>query len=399
MTPYLRDPDFTLYVGDALDVLRELPAESVNCCATSPPYWRQRDYGTGEWDGGNPDCEHKPPFGSSASRLEGGKSTQESAKLYREVCGKCGAHRVDKQLGLEPTPEEYVACMIEVFREVRRVLRSDGTCWITIGDSYNTTASGHLNPSSARHIGRFQKSLKNKDLVGIPWMVAFALRADGWYLRRDLIWSKGNCMPESVTDRPTTSHEYVFLLSKSPTYYYDEAAIREPARGAGTINGTGTIPGKTKYDILRGHEAPGRGLHERLDGREQPPTRNARSVWEINTTPSPVEGHIAPFPEEIPRRCILAGCPEGGTVIDPFIGSGTTALVARKLGRRSIGIELNPAYAALAAKRLSQLSLLCFDLGEAPPAPAQIQPPFPSASGPNRAPQGEHAYPTRGAYR
>ena len=276
-----------------LEVLSELPSESVNCVVTSPPYWALRDYGA------------------------------------------------EGQLGLEPTPEEYVARMVEVFREVRRVLRVDGTCWLNLGDSYShAKAAGNTKP---------------KDLLGIPWLVAFALQADGWYLRADVIWSKPNPMPESVTDRPTKAHEYVFLLSRSSRYFFDQEAVREPH----TFNRYG---GKTVREVQKEHKQPPDGTNAAsLGGRPRDcfpgSGRNIRSVWEIATQPYP-EAHFATFPEELVRRCLLAGCPQDGTVIDPFAGSGTTGLVARKHGRRSILIELNPSYCELAAKRLAQLSLL-----------------------------------------
>jgi DNA modification methylase len=402
---FLRDPDFELHVGDVREVLAELPDESVHCVVTSPPYWGLRDYG------------------------------------------------VDGQLGLEPTPELYVENMVAVFREVRRVLRRDGTCWLNIGDSYATNgtekSSGNAAETRERGMhGSFKvtpnslrlraldgvpncrpPSLKPKNLCGVPWRLAFALQADGWYLRSEIIWAKPNPMPESVTDRPTKSHEQVFLFAKAPRYYYDATAIFEPADwerwGDQTVvkpqPGTASwIKPKSKQELI---------------GRR---TRNARSVWEIATQPYP-EAHFATYPEELVRRCIFAGtsergcCPECGAsweretaterwrtrdvaghsteseylrsgksprgpsdevprkgnfavasqtlgwrrgcdhawsvteleeiapvpcvVLDPFMGSGTTALVARKHGRRSIGIELNEQYAELSAKRLSQQSL------------------------------------------
>lgn len=318
MTVFLDDGDVVLHVGDCLAVLRSLPDWSVDCCVTSPPYWGLRDYG------------------------------------------------VDGQRGLEATPDEYVAGMVEVFREVRRVLAPHGSLWLNLGDSYAAGGSGSPSGSSTLagngHRGGGPKLhagavvtravphyLKPKDLVGVPWRVAFALQADGWWLRSDIIWAKPNPMPESVTDRPTKAHEYVFLLTRAERYYYDADAIREPhvyggvrerARGRWAQDSAGR-PGPDGAQHLYGH----------------PAGRNARSVWTIATRPYP-RAHFAVFPPEIPTRCIQAGCPEGGTVIDPFAGSGTTLHTARRLGRRAIGIELNPAYARLAAERLQQLSLL-----------------------------------------
>jgi DNA modification methylase len=331
--PWLQDADVTLYHGDVLTVLRDLPAESVDTCVTSPPYWGLRDYGQ------------------------------------------------EGQLGLEPTPEEYVTRMVEVFREVRRVLAPHGTVWLNLGDSY---ANNHPNPNNddarweksglagigskkyrdtlkggtARTVPKATPGLKNKDLVGIPWRVAFALQADGWYLRSDIIWAKPNPMPESVTDRPTKAHEYVFLLSKQPRYFFDQEAVREPQE-ASSLKRLAT---GWNGDKVRGW--PRKGQHNNFDrymGKTAEeiaalPGRNIRSVWEIATQPY-AEAHFAVFPEELPRRCILAGCPEQGVVLDPFGGSGTTALVARKHNRRSILIELNESYCELAARRLQQQSL------------------------------------------
>jgi DNA modification methylase len=270
---------------------------------------------------------------------------------------------------LEATPEEYVANMVAVFREVRRVLSDHGTCWLNLGDSYTSNPGsgqerGNLGGLAGADSPRYQATmrsahsaaderkrtgLKPKDLVGIPWRVAFALQADGWYLRSDIIWSKPNPMPESVTDRPTKSHEYVFLLSKRPRYFFDQEAVREAY---------------TPDDRLkRVHDHKVSGSHENHDGmtngreRWANTGRNIRSVWEIATQPYP-EAHFATYPEKLVERCLLAGCPEGGTVLDPFMGSGTTALVARKHGRHAVGVELSQEYSELCARRLQQLSLL-----------------------------------------
>ena len=301
-------------------------------------------------------------------------------------------------LGNEPTVDLYVAHLVEVFREVRRVLRSDGTLWLNLGDSYATGGRGtYRNPGSdvepiehggkqayTREYARQQPNrmpipgLKPKDLVGIPWLVAFALRADGWWLRSEIIWAKPNPMPESVADRPTKAHETIFLLTKSAKYAYDADAIREPAEwarwGDQTVvkpqQGTaGWIGNKTKAELekrrttdkQRGHSRRHAGFNDRWDAMDKAEQgangRNARSVWTIATEPYP-EAHFATFPTELPRRCILAGCPEGGTVLDPFLGSGTTAQVAKSLGRKAIGIELNPEYLALAVRRNEQMALM-----------------------------------------
>lgn len=289
--------------GDCLEVLRTMPAQSVHCCITSPPYFGLRDYG------------------------------------------------VDGQIGLEQTPAEFVAKLVEVFREVRRALRDDGTLWLNLGDSYANDgkwggSSGGKHASALygnTGIGRakVQTGLKPKDLIGIPWRVAFALQDDGWYLRQDIIWHKPNPMPESVRDRCTKAHEYLFLLSKSERYYFDADAIKEPAVYGGTQPSAkrGEFNGKTS--AIAGREA----------FRAVVPTRNRRSVWTVAT--QPFRGaHFATFPPTLIEPCVLAGCPVGGVVLDPFGGAGTTGVVAKQQGRSAVLIELNPEYARMASKRI-----------------------------------------------
>lgn len=305
----------TLYLGDCIETMRRLPAGSVHTCVTSPPYFGLRDYG------------------------------------------------VDGQIGLEPTPDEYVAALVAVFREVRRVLRDDGTLWLNLGDSYAANRGCQVEQSKggpkhgpAQAVGgRGQKAsdygLKPKDLIGIPWRVAFALQADGWYLRQDIIWHKPNPMPESVTDRCTKAHEYIFLLSKSPRYYFDHEAIKEPA--------TGRNPGNKAHKYVAAYDASDTEEHRTKAGllavgpRE---TRNRRSVWTVAT--KPFKGaHFATFPPDLIEPCILAGCPEGGTVLDPFGGAGTTGLVATQAGRNAVLCEINPEYVEMARKRIDAASL------------------------------------------
>jgi len=303
--------NYKILEGDCIESLKTLDDESVNCCVTSPPYWGLRDYGESD------------------------------------------------QLGLEETPEEYVANMVKVFSEVKRVLTKDGTIWLNLGDSYagnrSRTSSGRAGMGKERE-GIYSRSgdgLKSKDLVGIPWRVAFALQADGWYLRQDIIWHKPNPMPESVTDRCTKSHEYIFLLSKSSKYYYDHEAVKEKCSEA-TIErfkqdiqsqtGSDRVPFKNNGNI----KAVG-------DGE----LRNKRSVWTVNTQPYS-EAHFATYPTKLIRPCIKAGCPKGGVVLDPFGGSGTTAEVANELHRDAILCELNPEYCKLINKRLSLTQLEMF---------------------------------------
>ena len=298
-------------VGDAAEQLATLPAGIVQTCATSPPYWGLRDYG------------------------EAG------------------------QLGLESTPDEYVARMVEVFREVRRVLRDDGTLWLNLGDSYNGSggaggdyAPGGIRQGQPKYKGRDVGTLKPKDLVGIPWRVAFALQADGWYLRSDIVWHKPNPMPSSVTDRPTTSHEYVFLLTKSARYYYDADAIREPWAD----RRQGRDGGVAARERNRGGRTDGYTKPNNIDPSANG-GRNKRSVWTVAPAPY-AEAHFACWPPKLVAPMIQAGSKPGDLVLDPFMGSGTTAQVAQDLGRDWIGVELNPDYIKLQDKRTAQLSLM-----------------------------------------
>lgn len=299
-----------IYNSECLLGLKSIPSNSIHCCVTSPPYYNLRDYG------------HKD------------------------------------QIGLEKTPEEYIQKLVDVFREIKRVMKDDGTLWINIGDSYNGSGKAGNNPDYWDKHTAFGKpankstfgypvkvaSCKPKDLIGIPWMLAFALRADGWYLRQDIIWNKQSVMPESVKDRCTKAHEYIFLLSKNRKYYFDNEAIAEPAKTFDT--------NIRNRDTTKLNNTPGRVKMKGLI-RNDYMKRNKRSVWTVNAQPSK-EAHFAIFPERLIMDCIKAGCPEDGIVIDPFMGSGTTAVVARKLNRNYIGFELNPEYISIANKRLEK---------------------------------------------
>lgn len=340
---YHETPSGTLHQGEVLDILRTLPDESVNCCVTSPPYWGLRDYGTASWDGGDAECDHiTMPKGEDF--IDNAKEVTNShvGRHIKDICPKCGAIRKDQQLGLEKTPEEYVARMVDIFREVRRVLRKDGTLWLNLGDSYNGSGgaggdynAGGIKEGQPKYAGRNDTSLKPKDLVGIPWRVAFALQADGWWLRQDLIWHKPNPMPESVTDRCTKAHEYVFLMSKSAKYYYDSDAVKE---------NTASICTRKRASAFRQQD-------ENPNNTLTTVGRNKRSVWTVTT--KPFKGaHFATFPRDLIRPMIQAGCPAGGVVLDPFMGSGTTAIEAIYQNKRYIGIDLNPDYCAMAAKRI-----------------------------------------------
>ena len=350
--------------GDCREIMRKWASQGVKAqtCITSPPYYGLRDYGTGKWIGGDKNCSHKRDSKHSDKTITGhaNKDLTVGDAIYKSVCPRCGAIREDRQLGLEETPEEYIKAMVEVFRCVWDVLEDDGTLWLNIGDSYYNYRPGKgqalVQQSVANNIqdlpqvcarrGNKLDGLKEKDLIGIPWMLAFALRADGWYLRQDIIWHKPNPMPESVGDRCTKSHEYIFLLSKSRKYHFDHVAIKEPVKEDwGTRDRT-----NGKYH----NEGTGLQPHSGLEKSYE--MANKRSVWTVNTKPYS-GAHFAVFPTELIEPCILAGAPVGAVVLDPFMGSGTTAQVSQDLGRQYIGCELNPEYGKLQKKRTAQTSL------------------------------------------
>jgi DNA modification methylase len=350
--------------GDCREIMRKWASHGVKAqtCITSPPYYGLRDYGTGKWIGGDENCSHKRDSKYSDKTITGhaNKDLTVGDAIYKSVCPRCGAIREDRQLGLEETPEEYIKAMVEVFRCVWDVLEDDGTLWLNIGDSYynyrpgkgqalvkQTVANNNQDlPQTCARRGNKLDGLKEKDLIGIPWMLAFALRADGWYLRQDIIWHKPNPMPESVGDRCTKSHEYIFLLSKSRKYHFDHVAIKEPVKEDwGTRDRT-----NGKYH----NEGTGLQPHTGLEKSYE--MANKRSVWTVNTKPYS-GAHFAVFPTELIEPCILAGAPLGAVVLDPFMGSGTTAQVAQDLGRQYIGCELNPEYGKLQKKRTAQTSL------------------------------------------
>ena len=489
------DEQFKIITGDSLEKLKEIPDGTVNCIVTSPPYFGLRDYGTGEWIGGDPNCPHYRTTKYSENTATGHKAMMDTGNpvgdaIYKSVCPICGAVRVDKQIGLEETPQEYIERLVLVFRECKRALKDDGTLWVNIGDSYNSSQAGNLkggfqaqnNPGSfaQTYTKHLVDDCKPKDLIGIPWMLAFALRNDGWYLRQDIIWHKTNPMPESVRDRCTKAHEYIFLLSKNPRYYFDHEQMMENAIGETRIR-TGSNHGQSKYkdtdqesmmrqgmsrdrgnnivekrnhmpskemflefikktrpnilfentdvpkttiehwyrqdsgfsfptrddwlkvadylddysetfqrinyglteveyetdDILKNAngkrnkrdvwEVPdhknlqykgqqNHSMHERrAEGLSdiQYTRRNKRDVWTVSVA-SFKEAHFATFPEELIEPCVLAGCPRGGTVLDPFCGSGTTGVVSIRNERNFIGVELNPEYAEMSERRITK---------------------------------------------
>jgi len=352
--------------GDNRKTMKRWAEEGVKVqtCVTSPPYYGLRDYGTADWVGGSSSCDHieseNKHGGQRADRNQEGYKKQ-----FKNICLKCGATREDLQLGLEDTPEEYIATMVDVFRHVKDIMADDGTLWLNIGDSYCGTGSkgdwvDPKNPHGRNgQVESKTKKLagyKSKDLIGIPWMLAFALRADGWYLRQDIIWHKPNPMPESVQDRCTKAHEYIFLLSKSKKYYFDHEAIKEAsADPEGSAN-------RYKAPFFAGekHESGGysvNGATHTKGMKEFDGNRNKRSVWTVTTKPYS-GAHFAVFPSDLIEPCILAGAPSGGIVLDPFMGSGTTAQVAQHLGRQYMGCELNLEYKKLQDQRLAQSSFV-----------------------------------------
>lgn len=355
-----------ILVGDVRQRLSDIADGSVQCCVTSPPYWGLRDYGTSIWEGGDLSCDHSTARSRGDDIKHGDKqgTSAGSRPNTQRTCATCGATRVDSQIGLEQTPNAYVAEMVAVFREVWRVLADDGVLWLNLGDTYSshkdcksiaqTLALGGSSEMASviekgKSVSRDSRMLKsqgfkNKELIGIPWRVAFALQADGWYLRQDIIWAKPNPMPESVTDRCTKSHEYVFMLTKSARYYFDNVAIKEPSANLGTtkIKFSGTKYGDSddpKHATKSGNEYTDNG------------TRNKRSVWTITT--KPFRGaHFAVMPEALVEPCVLASTRPDDLVLDPFTGSGTVAVVALKHGRNFVGVELNPEYAEIAKNRI-----------------------------------------------
>jgi DNA modification methylase len=384
-----------IITADVFDGLAQLPDESVHCVVTSPPYWGLRDYGTGCWDGGDPDCDHLAPMpgGFAKSGLANyanglnaktiADKVSQRRQQYLGECAKCGATRIDQQIGLEPILSEHIETLVRVFREVRRVLRKDGVLWLNYGDAYCSSA----NPSTWRNgtfaagggvaQGRNRNGVasfdfKPKDLMMMPARIAIALQADGWWLRADCIWHKSNPMPESCRDRPTSSHEHVFMLTRSKRYFYDADAVSEPTNGNAHARGSGVNP-KAKLLKIPGAWDTGPGAHGTInrEGRtsaqykikqnasfsaaviELVETRAMRNVWTHPTEPFS-DAHFATMPAAIAERCIKAGCPAGGTVLDPFGGAGTTGVVADRLGRDAILIELNPEYAAMAEARIAR---------------------------------------------
>lgn len=419
MQPVYDHAGIQLFCGDALEVLRSLPDESVHACVSSPPYYGLRDYQTGTWEGGDPECEHRETDrrnGRAKGTFHGGDDTAQT-HVYRSVCGRCGAVRVDQQIGLEETVDAYIARLVEVFADVRRVLHKSGVLFVNIGDSYNGSGGaggdygpGGLKEGQPKYPGRREGGLKPKDLIGVPWRLAFALQDDGWWLRQDLVWAKPNVMPESVTDRCTRSHEYIFLLAKAERYFFDNEAIKEPQCPSTLTHAPRVAIGPKGTDPM-GNNGKSSGRVNDVGGR------NRRSVWTIPT--GSFEGaHFATFPPALVEPMILSGTSAAGccprclapyrrvvektghvnrreaahqpgntatkvdstgwapttkatdqwqagcdcgagpaipcTVLDPFVGGGTAVAVAKRLGRHGLGVDLSREYLKLAERRLHQ---------------------------------------------
>lgn len=295
--------------GDALECLKTIPDNSVNMCVTSPPYYGLRDYG------------------------------------------------MEEQIGMEVSPAIYIEKLVCIFKEIRRILKNDGTLWVNIADSYAGSIKSRIKLSENAEIAKEWQGIKSKDMLGIPWGLAFALRDDGWYLRSDIIWQKSNCMPESVKDRPTKSYEHIFLLSKSNHYYYDYEAIQEPVTQGSIERAKRGVSDKGKYAKgITGQNM--QALFMARPNSAERYMRNKRDVWTISTNSYRIKGHFAVYPEKLIEPCILAGCPVGGVVIDPFFGSGTTGAVAKKLGREYIGIDINPEYCTMSENRINNVTSL-----------------------------------------
>jgi site-specific DNA-methyltransferase (cytosine-N4-specific) len=356
-----------LLIGDCRTVLATLPDRSVQCCVTSPPYYGLRDYGTATWIGGDPACDHRKVTAEQVTKYRASSTLQTKPDNagnglevgYRDCCGKCGAKRIDQQIGLEASIDAYIDTLVTVFREVRRVLRDDGTVWLNIGDSYAAAPSGGFtkgNRGTNRVSFRSNTAIDTSKLIGrkqllmIPARLAIALQADGWIVRSDIVWHKPSPLPESVKDRPTNSYEHVFMLSKRSRYYYDREAIREPCSGKGQSGGRAPrygVPGRRKKG---GH------LMDHFDPNQ---FRNSRNVWTMASQPYP-GAHFAVMPVKLAERCIRAGSQIGDVILDPFGGVGTTALAALRLDRKCILIELSEQYAQIARERLAMPS----DAGE-----------------------------------
>ena len=343
--------------GNCIDKIKELDNNSIDCVVTSPPYWGLRDYGTASYEGGDPNCQHTISDGTYDPK-KGTMVERPDRASDKKKCVKCGAKRIDKQLGLEPTYQEHIKNIVELFRDMKPKLKDSATVWLNYGDSYASTVNGTKakdikNDDRAfvdKPFSTIQGSIKPKDLVMIPNRIAIALQDDGWWIRSEIIWHKPNPMPESVRDRPTSCHEKIWLITKSKKYYYDSDAIREPV-AQGTITRLSEKNLKNQKGSTRGNGGMRSNGNMKAVGNME--TKNKRNVWTITTKPCK-EAHFATFPKDLIEPCIKAGCPEGGVVLDPFGGSGTTGIVTALNNRNAILIELNQNYIDIANKRIDK---------------------------------------------
>ena len=363
--------------GNCIDKIKELEDNSIDCVVSSPPYFGLRDYGTAQWQGGDLNCnhisaKHKSRYDYDLSKAQtgthaGAKKGTDQAK-WENICPDCGAKRIDEQFGLEKSYQDYIANTVKVFETFKPKLKDTATIWWNVGDSYSSGSrktttlqtvrkpkSNEISKSKQKYLDGLivrppiQTGIKEKDLIMIPNRVAIALQEAGWYIRSEIIWHKPNPMPESVRDRPTSCHEKIWLITKSKKYYYDADAIKENCVGderkwSDTYENTGSIlQGKTNAKIKK----------TRRYSKNNSLKRNKRNVWTVTTKPFKA-AHFATFPPDLIEPCIKAGCPEGGTVLDPFSGAGTTGIVAKKFNRKAILIELNPEYNVIAKERINQ---------------------------------------------
>ena len=357
--------------GDVFDNIKKLDDNTIDCVVTSPPYWGLRDYGTASYEGGDKNCNHT--ICDSGIDSKKNKNIERPAQHFnKSFCIKCGAKRIDKQLGLEPTYQEHIQNIVELFRAMKPKLKDSATVWLNYGDSYASTVNGtkvkdmkkslQKNRTSKikgvyddrgfvdKPFSTIQGSLKPKDLVMIPNRIAIALQDDGWWIRSEIIWHKPNPMPESTKDRPTSCHEKIWLITKSKKYYYDADAIREPV-AQGTITRLSEKNLKNQKGSTRGNGGMKSNGNMKPVGNME--TKNKRNVWTVTTKPCK-EAHFATFPKDLIEPCIKAGCPENGIVFDPFGGSGTTGIVAKSLNRKAILSELNPEYIEIAKVRINK---------------------------------------------
>ncbi|WP_277675704.1 DNA-methyltransferase [Saccharopolyspora rectivirgula] len=347
---YYRDPRTELHVGDALDVMAALPSASVDCVVTSPPQWGLRDYGTAEWVGGNPRCRHT--LGTTPHQRRSVKKTGIGGHRARaeKHCRRCGAISRDKQYGLEPTIDEYVHKLGEASAEIARLLTPEGTFWLNLRDGYSyhnngTGSTRRIDPEETDQV------VRHKSLMGIPWRVAFHLQKQGWIIRNAIVWHKPNSIPDPATDRFSSRYEMIFLLVKQPDYHMDASHVLEPLS-------------RERPAHRKNHHGGNKPHTVKSPWRPRAPGKNPGDVWSMSTRPLP-DAHCAPFPIDLPWRCIAAGCPEEGRVLDPFSGAGTTGLAARQLGRFYQGIDLRRDYHDIALRRLAESQPTGIDLPEA----------------------------------